>query len=135
MAESTLERTVRFRATHHYSRADWSEERNREAFGPVASPHAHDWAVTVTVRGPVDEHGFIVDLGELDRLLAAVLAGWDGGDLNQVVPEMRAGILQPTTEAVARWIWERLTSRIPSPARLARVRVAESAQLAAEYEG
>ena len=135
MAEPTLERTVRFRATHHYARADWSEERNREAFGPVASPHAHEWAVTVTVQGPIDRHGFIVDLPELDRRLLGVLEGWDDADLNQVSPEMRPGVLQPTTESIARWIWERLASRIPGPGRLVRVRVAESAHLAAEYSG
>ena len=135
MAEATLERSVRFRATHHYRRADWSPEKNQEVFGPVGAPHPHDWVLTVTVRGPLDAHGFLVDLAALDGLLGDVLGALDGADLNEAVPEMRAGHLQPSTEALARWAWERLAERIPDPARLTRVRVAEGADLAAEYEG
>ena len=54
------------------------------------------------------------------------------GDLNALVPEVRAGRVQPSTEALARWLWERLEPRIPGSARLARVRVAEGPELAAE---
>ena len=133
MPEAALDRTVRIRATHHYRRADWSEARNREAFGAVADPHAHDYAVTVTVRGPIDAHGFVVDLPGLDRLLAEEIGALDGGDLNALVPGVRAGRLQPSTEALARWLWERLEPRVAAPARLVRVRVAESPELAAAY--
>lgn len=135
MAEATLERSVCFRATHHYRRADWSPEKNREAFGPLGDPHPHDWVVAVRVRGPLDAHGFVLDLAALDRLLGEVLGVLDGADLNQVVPEMGSGHLQPSTEALARWAWERLAEQIPEPAYLIRVRVAESEGLAAEYEG
>ena len=133
MAEAALERTVRFRAHHHYRRSDWSEERNREAFGPVAEPHAHEYAVTVTVRGEIDAHGFVVDLVALDALLAARIGSLDGSDLNARV--FHDGRMQPTTEALARWVWEQLRGAIPGAARLTRVRVAESGALAAEYEG
>lgn len=133
MAEAALERTVRVRAKHHYHRPDWSEARNREVFGAVAEPHAHDYLVTITVRGALDAHGFVVDLPRLDRAIAEEVAALDGGDLNVLVPEVRAGRLQPSTEALARWLWGRLEGRVPPPARLARVRVAESPELAAEY--
>ena len=133
MAEAALERTLRVRATHRYHRPDWSAERNRDAFGAVAEPHGHDYAVTVTVHGPIDPHGFLVDLPALDRLLADELRPLDGGDLNELVPEVRAGRLQPSTEALARWLWERLEGRIPGGARLVRARVAEGPELAAEY--
>ena len=59
----------------------------------------------------------------------------DGADLNQAIPEMSSGRLQPSTEVLARWAWEQIADRIPDPARLIRVRVAESAGLAAEYDG
>jgi len=133
VAEAALERTLRVRATHHYQRSDWSAERNRDVFGPVAEPHGHDYTVTVTVRGSIDAHGFLVDLPALDRLLGEEIGPLDGGDLNELVPEVRAGRLQPTTEALARWLWERLEGRIPGSARLVRVRVAEGPELAAEY--
>lgn len=133
MLEAALERTLRIRATHHYRRADWSVERNRAVFGAVAEPHAHEYVVTVTVRGPLDPHGFVVDLAALDGVLAAEIGALDGGDLNELVPDVRAGRIQPSTEALARWLWTKLEARIPGPARLARVRVAESPELAAEY--
>jgi 6-pyruvoyltetrahydropterin/6-carboxytetrahydropterin synthase len=135
VGEAALVRTRRFRSLHHYRRADWTPEQNRERFGAVAEPHSHDWTVTVTVRGPIDAHGFVVDLIALDGLLQEVVGPLDGADLNVAIPGMAEGVLQPSTEAVARWIWERIASRIPGPARLARVRVAESDALAAEYEG
>ena len=133
MGESTLQRTLRIRATHHYRRADWDEERNRRAFGPVRDPHPHDWVITVTLSGPLDAHGFLVDLPALDLVLAAEVGRLDGTDLNRSVPEMASGELQPTTEALARWVWRRVADRIPPPARLRRVRVAEGDDLAAEY--
>jgi 6-pyruvoyltetrahydropterin/6-carboxytetrahydropterin synthase len=131
--DAQLERTVRVRATHRYDRRDWSPERNREVFGAVAEPHAHDYAVTVTVRGPIDEHGFLVDLPALDELLAREVGALDGGDLNAIVRDVRSGRLQPSTETLARWLWETLEGRVPGGARLVRVRVAESADLAAVY--
>jgi 6-pyruvoyltetrahydropterin/6-carboxytetrahydropterin synthase len=133
VAEAALERTVRFRAHHRYRRSDWSEERNREAFGPVAEPHPHEYVVTVTVRGEIDAHGFVVDLVALDALLAARVRSLDGSDLNARI--FHDGRMQPTTEALARWVWEQLSGAIPGAARLTRVRVAESGALAAEYEG
>ena len=47
----TLTRTVVFRATHRLYRSDWSEARNRDAFGPLSEPpgHAHDYRCAVTV--------------------------------------------------------------------------------------
>ena len=59
----------------------------------------------------------------------------EGADLNQEIAEMSSGHLQPTTEALARWVWERLAAQVPEPACLVRVRVAESTVLAAEYDG
>ena len=133
MAEAALERTVTFRAHHHYRRSDWSEATNREAFGAVADPHAHEYVVTVTVRGEIDAHGFVVDLRALDALLAERIRSLDGSDLNQRI--FGDGRVQPSNEALARWMWDQLAERIPGPARLAAVRVAESATLAAEYRG
>jgi 6-pyruvoyltetrahydropterin/6-carboxytetrahydropterin synthase len=133
VAEAALERTVGFRAHHHYRRSDWSDARNRDAFGAVADPHAHDYVVVVTVRGQIDAHGLVVDLGALDALLAERIGVLDGADLNQRI--FTDGRVQPSTEALARWIWDELVDRVPRPARLQRVRVAESGALAAAYEG
>ena len=131
-----LLRTLRFRAEHHYGHADWTAERNREAFGGQVRSHAHDWNVTVTVVGPPDEAtGFVVDLRTLDRALRDVVGPLDGADLNEVIPEVRCGDMQPSTENLARWLFERLEPRIVGGARLERVRVAEGPDLAGEFPG
>lgn len=133
MSEVVLERTVRFSASHQYRRSEWSAARNREAFGPVADPHVHDYTVTVAVRGEMDSHGFVVNLAALDAALAGVVDPLDQGDLNRQV--FTDGRVQPSTEALARWFWVQMEDLIPPPARLVRVRVAESAELAAVWEG
>lgn len=136
MAEASLVRTVRFNARHRYRREEWSDRENRRVFGTSTEPHAHDWAVDVTVRGPIDARtGFVVDLGLLDERLDGLVGALDQGDLNEAVPEVRDGGMMPTTESLARWFWERLAPVVPGDARLVRVRVAESDTLAAEYEG
>jgi 6-pyruvoyl-tetrahydropterin synthase len=125
--EARLIRTVRFRAAHHYRRASWSDGENRRVFGPQAEPHAHDWRVEVHVAGPVDPAtGWCVDLAALDALLAAATAGWDGGDLNVLVPEVARGEITPSTENLARWLHGRLAGALRAPARLVEVRVFES---------
>lgn len=104
-----LIRTHRFRATHHYRRPAWTEEENRRVFGPQADPHAHDWRVEVHVAGPLDpQTGWCVDLGALDAALGRITLGWDGGDLNALIPEVAQGVMTPSTENLARWIHARL---------------------------
>jgi len=134
--EVRLIRRVRFRATHHYGRPEWTDERNRRVFGAQAIPHAHDWMVEVHVVGEVDpETGWVVDLQALDAALARLTRDWDGGDLNAVVPSVAAGEMTPSTENLARWIFGEIEPRVPSSARLAHVEVFESGDLGARYPG
>ena len=134
MNDARLIRSVRFTASHHYGRPSWSKDRNRAVFGGQTEPHEHEWAVTVWVSGPRDpDTGFVVDLGALDAALSRVLSPLHAANLNEVIPEVRAGTLQPSTESLAAWVYERLEPLVPTPARLERVRVAESAELAGEY--
>ncbi len=136
MPTLALLRTVAFSARHHYGRSDRSPEWNRERFGDQRHPHGHDYRLEVKVEGTPDpETGFIVDLPRLDRLLDAVVSPLDDRDLNQAIPEIRDGAMQPSTESLALWFWNRLAPKIPDGARLRRVRVWESDTLAGEVEG
>lgn len=133
MHETTLLRTIRFRARHRYRRPEWSEARNREVFGANVEPHAHDWTLEVAVRGAVDpETGFLVDLVRLDAEIEAVVAPLRDADLDRVL-EDAGEVRLPSTENLARWLFERLEGRIPGAARLVRVRLAESPDLASEF--
>lgn len=131
---ASLVRIVGFSAGHHYRRRDWSEERNHAVFGGSVNPHGHNYRVEVTVGGEVDaETGFVVDLGQLDAVLAELIhRPLDQQDLNRVIPEVETGQMTPSTENLALWLWNRLDGRIPGTARLERLRVFESDTLAAE---
>jgi len=125
--EARLIRTLRFRATHRYWRPDWPAERNRRVFRAQSDPHVHDWRVEVHVAGPVDaETGWCADVGALDADIGVVLAGWEGGDLNALVPDVAQGRMTPSTENLARWIYSRLAERLERPLRVLEVRVFES---------
>jgi 6-pyruvoyltetrahydropterin/6-carboxytetrahydropterin synthase len=128
-----LTRSVPFFALHYLFRPDWSEEQNRAVFGPLCDPagHGHDYVATVTVSGPL-RHNMVMDLGELDRLLdAIVVRGLRGKLLNRDVPEF-AGDRLPTCEGLAAWIYQRLLPQLPVEVSLDVVRVSEDATLSGE---
>jgi len=132
-----LERRYRFSASHLYRRPDWSEEENRRRFGKCANlpGHGHNYRLYVTVTGEPDpETGFVVDLGAIDRLVTTeVLEPLDHHHLNEAVDEFGPGQSIPSSENVIRWIARRLTGQIPGGARLARLRLEEDEDLAAEW--
>jgi 6-pyruvoyltetrahydropterin/6-carboxytetrahydropterin synthase len=133
----TLTRTVAFHAVHRLHRPDWSEDRNREAFGALSEPpgHPHDYRCAVTVAGPLDRRmAMVLDLAELDRILQQeVVARLDGKDLNQDVPGLADTV--PTCEAIALDVFRRLLPRLPRGVTLERVRILEDPTLYADCTG
>lgn len=140
MPGATLTRRVRFAATHRYSRPGWEEARNRATFGDCASaePHGHHYACDVTVAGIVNsETGMLVDLGLLDRILAAeIVEPLDGRCVNDALPDFAPGRRIPTCEELAHVIAVRVADalgRSGAPVRVASVRVAEDDTLSASW--
>lgn len=133
-----LTRKVRFSAAHRYHRPEWSEERNRDAFGPCANPHGHghDYLLEVTVAGEVDPvTGFSVDLAALDRVLREeVIEPLDHQHLNHAVPAFAPGGLIPTTENILLLLWDRIAPRL-APERLVRLRLHENRDFYLDYAG
>ncbi len=90
--------------------------------------HGHSFKVELTVEGPVNpETGWFIDFSDLqDRWLPL----WDQLDhryLNDV-----EGLENPTSEVLARWIWDHLRPSVPS---LRRVTLFETCDARCEYEG
>ena len=135
----SLTRTVGFRAVHRLYRPDWTEARNRAAFGPLSDPpgHPHDYRCAVTVSGPIDDRmGMVVDLVALDRILQEeVVARLDGKHLNQDVPGLAYGRMLPTCEAIAMEVYRGIASRLPLGVTLERVRIMEDPTLYADCTG
>ena len=135
-----LTRRIAFAAAHRYRIAEWSEERNEQVFGLCARPsfHGHSYVCDITVSGEIDgTTGMIVDLGVLDRILAAeVRERFDHRNINLDVPEFADGKLVPTGENLARFIFQRVAGELGaagSGARVTSVTVAEDATLSATY--
>ena len=135
----SLTRTVGFRAMHRLYRHDWSEARNREAFGPLgdAPGHPHDYRCAATVTGSLDPAmGMVMDLAELDRILRdEVVVPFDGRNLNLDVPAFGAGGTLPTCEALASLLYPRIAARLPAGVTLERVRIMEDPTLFADCTG
>lgn len=132
-----LTRVVTFAAAHRYARPDWSQEQNDRVFGLCARPsfHGHSYRCEVTVTGTLDPStGFVVDLGLLDRILAAeVRERFDHRNINLDVPEFADGKLIPTGENLAQFIAERVQERLGQTARVVSVTVAEDDTLRVTY--
>jgi 6-pyruvoyltetrahydropterin/6-carboxytetrahydropterin synthase len=135
---ASLTRTVGFHALHRLYRPEWSEARNREVFGSVADApgHGHDYRCAVTVHGPLDETGMMLDLGLLDRILQdEVVAQFAGKHFNLDVPAFASGKTLPTCEAIATHVFKRIAARLPPDLVLERVRIMEDATLYADCTG
>jgi 6-pyruvoyltetrahydropterin/6-carboxytetrahydropterin synthase len=139
MPKAYLTRTVTFAAAHRYRRPEWSEEKNQEVFGLCAreSFHGHTYVCDVTLSGSIDPlTGFILDLGELDRILAdEVKNRFDHRNINVDVPEFADGKLVPSGENISRFIYDRVGPRLPDSVKIESVRLAEDRTLSATYRG
>lgn len=90
--------------------------------------HGHSYRVEIQLEGPVDPHtGFVIDFFDVEKSFAAIMAALDHRCLNEV-----EGLDNPTAENIAIWIWERLK---PDLGQIASVRVYETADCWAEYDG
>ena len=117
---ASLTRVVSFHALHRYYRPDWSESRNREAFGSLAElpGHGHDYRCAVTVSGRLGELGTIMDLGVLDSILQdEVMTPFAGKHINLDLPAFAYGKTLPTCEAVAAYLFPRIAARLPAGLR------------------
>ena len=94
-----LTRRYRLSASHRLHTEAYSAEQNRAVYGKCNNPHGHghNYAVEVTLGGPVNaETGMVCDLGELDEFARTHLLGrFDGMNLN-TLDEFREVV--PTTE-------------------------------------
>lgn len=90
--------------------------------------HGHSFRVALHVRGPVDPRtGWILDFADIAAAWQPMHAVLDHHYLNEV-----PGLANPTSENVARWIFERVKPTLPL---LCRVVVHETCTCGASYSG
>jgi len=114
MTTISLSVSFEFAASHRLFRPDLSDEANKKLYGKCANPnsHGHNYILEVRVSGPLEpETGMVVDAGKLKALVEEeILADVDHKDLNRDTPWLKGKV--PTTEVVARAIYERLTGSL-----------------------
>jgi 6-pyruvoyltetrahydropterin/6-carboxytetrahydropterin synthase len=90
--------------------------------------HGHSYRVAVSVEGSVDgDSGWVLDFADVKAAFAPLDEQLDHRYLNDV-----DGLDNPTSENLARWIWERLKQRLPE---LSQVIVRETCTTGCVYRG
>lgn len=90
--------------------------------------HGHSFRIEVKLEGAVDpETGFLLDYGVISGAFADLRDLLDHNYLNEI-----PGLENPTSEELARWIWEKLAPRLPA---LTEVLVRETCTTACRYRG
>src|SRR6476620_2338893 len=133
-----ITRKVELSASHVCRNPALSDEENQRLFGLAANPkgHGHNYVVEVSLQGDPDPvTGMVLDLKELKEILNREIVGpYDHRFLNYEVPPFDREV--PTTENIARDIWQRLEPRLTNELRqLHAVRVYETPDLYVDYFG
>jgi 6-pyruvoyltetrahydropterin/6-carboxytetrahydropterin synthase len=133
-----ITRKIEFSASHLCRLPGLSEEENQQIYGMAAHQHGHghNYVVEVSLAGEPDPvTGMVFDLKELKEILnREIVAPYDHRFLNYEVPPFDRVV--PTTENIARDIWQRLEGRLNVEGRrLHSVRVYETPDLFVDYRG
>ena len=133
-----ITRRERFNAAHRLFNKEWDNIKNLEVFGKCSNPnwHGHNYELFVTVKGiQSEETGFVMNLKLLSSIInEQVINKVDHKNLNLEV-DFLAGI-QPTTENVAKAIWNELEFKIKATgAALHCVKLVETENNYVEYFG
>ena len=129
-----LTRRYRFSASHRLHSDAMSKAENAATYGKCNNPHGHghNYALEVTVSGPVDENGMVCNLVDLDGFVRReILERFDVQNLN-TLPEFAEAV--PTTENLSMTVYD-ILQRGFKLAHLERVRFEETLMNSFEYAG
>lgn len=95
--------------------------------------HGHNYRITASVSGnELDQLGMVLDLTRLQTILMDCLGQFDHRIINDVAP---FDALNPTSENLARYIFQWLQSRLPGEVEVRSVEVAETDEISVIYSG
>jgi 6-pyruvoyltetrahydropterin/6-carboxytetrahydropterin synthase len=127
-----INRRAEFSASHRYWLPELSELSNYEKFGAGARfpGHGHNYELYVSMLGELDQYGMVLNLSDVKHVIKKeVTSQLDASYLNDTWPEFKDTL--PTTENIARLIWQRLAPHLP----LVSIQLYEHPRLWAEYKG
>lgn len=90
--------------------------------------HGHSFRIELHLSGEVNAHtGWIMDFAEVKTIFQPTYERLDHHYLNDIV-----GLENPTSENLARWIWQQIKPQLPA---LSKVVVHETCTSGAVYQG
>ena len=90
--------------------------------------HGHSFLVKIEVQGPVGEDsGWVMDFSQIAGAFDPILSRLDHYYLNEI-----PGLENPTSEVLARWIWNELKPDLPE---LSSILIRETCTSGCEYTG
>jgi queuosine biosynthesis protein QueD len=90
--------------------------------------HGHSFQVRIVVTGEVGETtGWIMDFSDIKSIVKPIINQLDHYYLNEI-----EGLKNPTSENIARWIWQKLKPNLPE---LRRVEIKETCTSGCIYRG
>jgi len=117
----TLSVETHFWASHQLTLPNGSKE-------PL---HGHNWSVTADVSSnKLDSMGLVMDFGRLRTLVEEIVAGFDNIGLDRIDYFQQNG---SSSEAVAKYIYEKLEPKLPKDLKLEDVVVAEEPGCSAKF--
>ena len=112
---------MRFAAAHNLRGYDGNCERL----------HGHNWLIEVALSADkLGNCGMCIDFREVKKHLAQILDGFDHNYLNKL-EEFKD--MNPTTENIARLVYNRLAGMVPDHVRVRKVTAWESEDCGASY--
>nr|WP_293839616.1 6-carboxytetrahydropterin synthase [uncultured Arsenicibacter sp.] len=134
-----VNRIEHFNAAHRLYNPKWSEEKNKEVFGPCANAyfHGHNFELIVTVKGEPDpDTGFVIDMKKLGQLIKQeVIEKLDHKNLNMDVDFLQGKLASCEILVMEIWkILERALHEI-TEARLHQLRLYETPKNFVDYYG
>ncbi len=90
--------------------------------------HGHTFYVRIHVQGELDpDTGWVMDFGEIKHQFEPIYRRLDHYYLNDI-----DGLENPTSEVLARWIWQRLRPSLP---QLCQIEIRETCTSGCIYRG
>jgi len=90
--------------------------------------HGHSFRVEIHIKGAVDPHsGWVMDFADIAQAFQPLYDQLDHKYLNDI-----DGLDNPTSENIAKWIWQRMKSSLP---QLSKIVVQESTESGCIYTG
>jgi len=132
--KTAVVRCEHFNAAHRLHNKNWTDEKNTEVFGKCNNPnfHGHNYDLEVKVIGFCNpDTGYVIDTKILSSIIQKdILDVFDHRNLNLDIPYFQD--INPTTENIAKVIYEIIRSQIDSDLEL-KIKLYETPRNYVEY--